>query len=100
MTILLFALLLTAATPEAPLPPPAEFNPRTMNQREIRAHNANLARDDAEYIRCIRSADTGSLIARNYSCRTNRQWVAADEAGNAEARVIADEMRSKSWATN
>ncbi len=100
MTPVLFAVLMTATAPVAPQAPAAEFNPRTMSQREIRTHNSSLARDDPDFIRCVRSTDTGSLIARNYSCRTNQQWVAADEAGNTEARVIAEEMRSKSWNTN
>lgn len=99
MSIVL-ALILTAGTPEAAVPQVTELDPRSMSQREIRDHNANLERDNPDYIRCVRSTDTGSLIARNYSCRTNRQWVAAEEAANTEARVIGDAMRSKAVNSN
>ena len=97
---ILFALILTAGAPEAAVPQVTELDPRSMSQREIHQHNASLTRDDPDYIRCVRSTDTGSLIARSYSCRTNRQWVAAEESGNAEARAIGDAMRSKAWNTS
>jgi hypothetical protein len=75
----------------------AEPNPKTMSQKEIRAHNAKLDARHPYYIRCVKSAPTGSLIAREVSCRTNQQWAAADNVGNDEARVIQDKMASKFW---
>jgi hypothetical protein len=77
-----------------------EPDPKTMSQSEIRAHNAKLARDDPFYIRCVRSEAAGSLVKRNVSCRTNRQWRLSEEAGNREARDVADAMRGKAVTSN
>jgi hypothetical protein len=77
-----------------------EPNPRKMSQSEIRAHNAELARNHPFYIRCVKSEETGSLIKRKLSCRTNQQWTAAETAANDEARAIADEMSSKASRTS
>jgi hypothetical protein len=74
-----------------------EPNPKAMSQAEIRAYNANLDRQHRYYIRCKRSVATGSLTAREFSCRTNAQWAQADVRGNQESRDIMDEMTSKSW---
>ena len=78
----------------------AEPNPKKMSQAEIRAFNASLEPGHRYYIRCKRSVATGSLMARNYSCRTNAQWAQADTRGNQEAREVMDEMTSKSWNTS
>ncbi len=72
-------------------------NPKKMSQPEIRAHNARLTANDPYFIKCVRSEPTGSLIKSNFSCRTNQQWLAAQDAGNDEARAINDEMASKGW---
>ncbi len=78
----------------------AEPDPKKMSQSEIRAHNATLPRDHPYYIRCVRREEIGSLVKRNFSCRTNRQWANADQVGNDEARVIADTIQSKFTNTN
>ena len=94
-------LLVAAQTPgtvaAASLPQP---DPKAMSRSEIREHNAKVVHSDPHYIRCVKSADTGSLVKRNFSCRTNRQWALADQVGNDEARIIFDDMRSKSMNTN
>ncbi len=99
--------MLTAAiallTVAAPLVAPVdriEPDPKQMSQAEIRAHNAKVPRAHPFYIRCERSEAPGSLVKRNLSCRTNRQWTLADEAGNREAQIIADAMRSKAKTSN
>lgn len=78
----------------------AEPNPKAMSQAEIRAFNAKLEKGHRYFIRCKRSAATGSFIERNFSCRTNEQWSAAEARGNDEARDVMEEMRSKSWNTS
>lgn len=94
-------LLVAAQTPgtvaAASLPQP---DPKAMSRSEIREHNAKVAHSDPRYIRCVKSADTGSLVKRNLSCRTNHQWANADQVGNDEARIIADTMQSKFTNTN
>ncbi len=99
------ALLITAAGPVevtalAPAAVADAVDPKKMSQAEIRAHNAKLQRTDPNYIRCVRSAEIGSLVARNYSCRTVAQWDAADRAGNEEVRRVADAMSSKAVNSN
>ena len=90
-------LILLAAQAAAVVPTDVEEpNPKEMSKSEIRAFNAKLDRDHPYYIRCVKSADTGSLVARNYSCRTNEQWHAAENVGNDNARDIMDRMSTKS----
>lgn len=99
MFLTLAATLLTAGAPVSatPVAAPVEVDPKKMSQAQIRAHNAVLQPTDPNYIRCVRSAPIGSLVARNFSCRTVAQWNKADRVGNDEARQISDEMASKSW---
>jgi hypothetical protein len=77
-----------------------EPDPKKMSQSEIRAHNAKLPRDHPYFIKCVKREDIGSLIKRNFSCRTNQQWAASEDSANAEARAIADEMASKGWRSS
>ena len=106
MLAVLLATSAPAGTISPPVPPQlaladmAEPDPKKMSQAEIRAHNAKLPRDHPYYIRCVRTAEIGSLVKRTFSCRTNQQWPAAEEAGNREARDINDRMSSKAWPTN
>jgi hypothetical protein len=78
----------------------AEPNPKAMSQREIREFNATLKQSHPYYIRCVKSASIGSLVKRNFSCRTNQKWKEAAERGNDEARAVMDEMTSKSQNTS
>ena len=73
----------------------AEPNPKSMSSSEIRDFNANLPREHRYYIRCVKSADTGSLVKRNLRCRTNEQWQMADDTGNRNARDTVEAMQSK-----
>lgn len=77
-----------------------EPNPKDMSRSEIRAHNARVAATDPYFIKCVKSEPIGSLVKSNYSCRTNRQWNAADQAANDEARRVGDQMASKFMNTN
>src|SRR5687768_14539799 len=70
-------------------------DPKAMSRAEIRAFNASLARDHPFYIRCERIPETGSLVKKLYSCRTNEQWQKADEIGNDNAREMGDHFRPK-----
>lgn len=86
---------ISTATP-APVPEP---DPKTMNMREIKAFNAKLAKDDPNYIRCVSTLETGSLVRRTYSCRTNKQWAMADKTGNQNARETYEAMQGKAVNT-
>lgn len=93
-------ILLVLSAASAPVSASAdsipEPNPSQMTRAEIRAHNAKLPKDHPYYIRCVKSADTGSLVARRPVCRTNAAWSPYDRAGEAQARAMADEARDRS----
>ena len=72
-----------------------EPDPKAMSRSEIREFNASLARDHPYYIRCERIPETGSLVKKLYSCRTNDQWQKADEVGNDKAREMGDHFAPK-----
>lgn len=97
-----FALFLlssaaTASVGDAAAAAAAEPNPKAMTASQIREHNSKLERKHPHFIRCVRSANTGTLVARNVSCRTNQQWAIAERVGNDEVREIGDKMASKFW---
>lgn len=102
MMIAMFAaaLMLNAGVPIVTTPAVQAIDPKKMSQAEIRAHNAKLEKTDPNYIRCVKSAPIGSLVARNLSCRTVAQWNSADRVGNDEARAVSDAMASKATNTN
>ena len=92
----MFSMLLIALAADLSVAPAAvEIDPRKMSQSEIRAHNAGLARKDPNFIRCVSSEDTGSLVRRRVSCRTNAAWALADEIGNQDARDTYQAMQGK-----
>jgi hypothetical protein len=72
-----------------------EPDPKAMSQSEIRAFNAPLPRDHPYYIRCEKQLETGSLVKKLFSCRTNEQWQKAEEIGNDAAREAGDHFRPK-----
>lgn len=75
-------------------------NPKAMSQGEIRTFNARLEKGHKYFIRCKRSAPTGSFVQREFVCRTNEQWAAADVRGNQESRDIAERMANKAASGN
>lgn len=72
-----------------------DFDPRRMKPAEIRAHNAALDRKDPNYIRCVVQEETGSLVRKNVSCRTNKQWAMSFKDNNQNARDTYDSMVGK-----
>lgn len=93
---LLFALAaLFAAWGSSAAASSSEIDPRKMNQAQVRAHNATLSRSDPSYIRCVKSEDTGSLVRKRFSCRTNAMWAADDQTGNQNARDTFEAMQGK-----
>lgn len=90
------------ATPMAATVPVeiAEPDPKQMSRGEINKFNAKLARTHPYFIRCVRSGETGSLVKKSYSCRTNEKWVLADRVGSENARETLDAMKGKSLSGN
>lgn len=96
------ALLFVGAQAAAGLAADAieEPDPKAMNSAEIKAFNAKVPRGHPFYIRCVKSAAIGSLVARNVSCRTNQQWDKADKMGNDEARDVLEHSKGKMTTSN
>jgi hypothetical protein len=90
---LLIALASAVATP--PALPPLTREPSSMSQSEIRAYNTGRVRTDPDFIRCVRSEETGSLARKTFMCRTNSQWTLVDRVGNQTARDAYEAMTSK-----
>ncbi len=91
-------LLLTAASAATPASP--EPNPSEMTAAEIRAHNKTLARTDPYYIKCVREADTGSLVARKPVCKTNERWALMERHTRAAADQMAADMTTRSASSS
>ena len=91
------AIALSAAAPASAAVAQAveEPDPKAMSRAEIRQFNAALDRDHPYYIRCERRPETGSLVKKLYSCRTNAQWDKADREGNDAAREAGDHFAPK-----
>ncbi len=93
MPALFLALVLNAG---AGATAPAAQGAVRMKASEIAAYNANLTRDHPNYILCVNSEKTGSLVKKKV-CRTNQEWARLAEAGNRDARETAETM-NKGWS--
>lgn len=91
----LFVIALTQATPVTAVATRETVEgPVVMSASEIRAYNASLTRDDPAYIRCVRTLETGSLVKKVTSCRTNAEWSRVNEIGNQDARDTVDYVQA------
>lgn len=88
-----FAALLILSNAPAQAEPELIAGPVVMKQSEIRAYNAKLSPDHPNYIKCVRYAPPGSLVANKRTCRTNAQWVIANRIGEQNARDTLESMR-------
>jgi len=90
---LIAALMLQAVAPvSAPVVP---LDVKKMSLKEVKAHNATLAVDHPNFIKCRAVAKTGSLVKRGQVCRTLAQWKAVEEHGNREARRLVEDGTSR-----
>lgn len=94
---ILALVLLTAAPASAPTIP--EPKPSEMTASEIRAHNKSLDRNDPYFIKCVRQADTGSLVGRRPVCRTNERWALLEKAARASTDQLAADMITNSHSS-
>lgn len=85
-------LLILAQAPAAAKPPETVSGPIAMTRSQIRAYNAPLPREHPNYIRCQRNLDTGSLVRKTTSCRTNAEWRRVEDIGNDDARRTIDNV--------
>src|SRR5687768_16493269 len=91
----LFVIALTQATPVTAVAARETVDgPVVMSASEIRAYNASLTREDPAYIRCVRTLETGSLVKKVTSCRTNAEWSRVNDIGNQDARETVEYVQS------
>jgi|SRR5690348_3145831 hypothetical protein len=100
MIATLLSLVLAQAPAAAAETAMTDGAPVAMTRAEIREYNAKLDRNHPAYIRCMRTLDTGSLVKKTTSCRTNAEWKRSEEVGNSDARDTMDRMESGSWRTS
>lgn len=74
----------------------AEPDPREMSRSEISKFNEKLDRTHPYYIRCVRTLETGSLVKKSYSCRTNEKWEISEKVGSQNARDTVEAMQKSS----
>lgn len=101
LTALLAAMLIVvpvavgAEESAAPLKTPSAMTPT-----EINAHNAGLAPNDPNYIKCRKTLELGSLVKKNRVCRTNAKWKEVVANSSQNARDTAEAMTSKAGNSN
>lgn len=80
----------------APVTAETLAGPIKMKPSQIREYNRNLPRDHPNYIRCTTSEETGSLVKKQSTCRTNQEWSRLLAQSNDEARAMTESMQ-KGW---
>lgn len=94
--MLISLIALTLANAPAVAEPELITGPITMKPSEIRAYNASLPRDHPNYIRCTTEEETGSLVRKRSTCRTNAEWRRIEDGGERAAREMVEELQ-KGW---
>lgn len=72
-----------------------EGPPSAMTNAEIAAHNEGLELRHPDFIKCRKIDIIGSLVKKARVCRTNEQWAASWQKGNANVRDTADALAPK-----
>lgn len=92
--------LVQSASAASPIAAPAidiKRNDRgeaVMTRAEIRNYNAGLPREHPGYIRCKRAGETGSLVKKASSCRTNAEWRQTEDSANEDARDLIEAINT------
>lgn len=82
--LVLMALSTPAAATETGTP--MARSPSEMTSAEIDAYNEGRPSTDADYIRCRRIEQVGSLVRKLRVCNTNAGWKQTIDKGNQDAR--------------
>lgn len=102
LTGLSFAVALSAA-PAAALADDGGMalarSPSEMSGAEIDAYNEGRSANDADYIRCRKIDEPGSLVKKLRVCNTNAQWRKITDKGNQEARDSM-EVLARGWSNS
>lgn len=74
-------------------------DPSQMSGAEIDAYNQGRGPTDADYIRCRRIEQVGSLVRKIRVCNTNAEWKRLADKDNQEARDSMEAM-GHSWSNS
>ena len=86
-------------------------SPAKMSSSEITENNKGLDPSDPAFIKCRRNPETGSLIGKKKTCRSNAQWDAMADFGQSRdaghgrrngplRRLQRQLMRQAGWITS
>jgi hypothetical protein len=70
-----------------------------MSGDEIDAYNQGRAATDADYIRCRRIEQPGSLVKKLRVCNTNAEWKRVIDKGNQDARDSMETL-ARGWSNS
>lgn len=70
-----------------------------MSGAEIDAYNQGRATTDADYIRCRRIEQIGSLVKKLRVCNTNADWRRLSDKGNQDARDSMETI-ARGWSNS
>lgn len=78
---------------------PLARTPSEMSGDEIDAYNAGRTATDADYIRCRRIEQPGSLVKKLRVCNTNAEWKRVTDKGNQDARDSMETL-ARGWSNS
>jgi len=70
-----------------------------MSGDEIDAYNQGRTANDADYIRCRRIEQPGSLVKKLRVCNTNAEWKRVTDKGNQDARDSMETL-ARGWSNS
>lgn len=70
--------------------------PSDMSGAEIDAYNQGRASTAADFIRCRRLDESGSLVKKPRVCKTNAEWKRYADKGNQDARDSMETL-ARGW---
>lgn len=73
--------------------------PSEMSGDEIDAHNQGRTATEADYIRCRRIEQPGSLVKKLRVCNTNAEWKRVTDKGNQDARDSMETL-ARGWSNS
>ncbi|AJA10476.1 Putative secreted protein [Sphingopyxis fribergensis] len=73
--------------------------PSDMSGAEIDAYNEGRMTSDADYIRCRRIEQIGSLVKKLRVCNTNAEWKRIVDKGNQDARDSMETL-ARGWSNS
>lgn len=100
MTVTLMAAMgLSVAAAASGGEVPSARAPSDMTGAEIDAYNQGRLATDADYIRCRKIEQVGSLVRKSRVCNTNAEWRRITDKGNQDARDTMETV-ARGWSSS